>query len=845
MATLAFVALIAGCGGGSGGGNTPPADTADLTIQGDAIKGPMAKAKISLYKTTAEGKQGDLLQETTSDDKGHYSVTIKGHSGVVIAVASVGLGTTIYDEATGQTITPSATFSMHASFSVEAGKTYSAQINPFTDLATASALAKSGGLNAANVTQANKDVAESLTFDPLTTAPEFDATSKAPKNAAAAALTALSKMAESGELGCTGEQAVKVACVTKALSEKGLSDRSVKGALQQYTNAVTVAAGLPALTITDLSGTSTPTTPSIPSTPPTPTTPSIPTETPPASASPLEQAKAFFGTLRSNAKALDATDLSLQSELQKVSADMTGRTLPIASTSVDALNLARLGVQLWNDVIKNDSAAFVQGKTFYGKSFNNDASYFYGAPPIGGCSFYSDTGYDFLATSKAEAKYVACGTQAQVVQAPTSCVNLGDVCNTSWSTRVRLHPDAVDANKFTVYSLTRAATIKKQTAYLYASSTPYYQYYNPSIRQYRVDPVCPAGASCTVVYPNFADVVCPSGKTCTTTVLQLEDKGLRKQYGAASPGNAATLVTQRDSGGKITAVNLVGELSPGYEFGHGSSYFDSSRSMWVYVPPVVTVLGDKHNATLSASLSTVGELEKLALSGSIDLIKNGAMETRIELADGSYLQAKRDATGSYSAQDGSQELLLKLKASTADSAVAGNIKLSAFKLDASNTSYIPTVMSFSGSVQRNGVSFFDGTLTGEALNHASFKSNEPRSPVNVETLRVGFIGKVIIPTRPVLNVSLSVVNKGTGSSATDTADLAGQYSQGSIVINLAGKTSAATNILKLESSAGISLVIDKTKSIHPLTMTLSGERVGEFSTANNRITYSDSSYEQF
>lgn len=88
--------------------------------------------------------------------------------------------------------------------------------------------------------------------------------------------------------------------------------------------------------------------------------------------------------------------------------------------------------------------------------------------------------------------------------------------------------------------------------------------------------------------------------------LQLEDKSLRKQYGAASPGNAATLVTQRDSGGKITAVKLVGELSPGYEIGHGSSYFDSNRSMWVYVPPVVTVLGDKHNATLSASLSTVG-----------------------------------------------------------------------------------------------------------------------------------------------------------------------------------------------------------------------------------------------
>ncbi|MDO8456344.1 MAG: hypothetical protein Q7T07_05455 [Burkholderiaceae bacterium] len=816
VATLAMVALIAGCGGGGG---SPAVDTSSLSIQGGAIKGPMSQAKISLYKVTADGKQGDLLQETTSDQNGQYSVTVNGYSGVVIMVASVVSGTTMYDEATGKTIVPATNFWMRASFAAEAGKTYSAQINPLTDLATATALSKTGGLTSTNVAQANKDLAESLTFDPLTSKPEFDATTKAPKNAAAAMLAAVSRMAESGALGCSaGEQAAKVACVTQALSEKGLTDAGVKASLQTYTNAMAFEAGLPAVTITDPSGTA------------------------PSTTSPVEQTKAFFGTLRSNAKALDATDLSLQTELQAVSDDMTGRTIPIASTSVDALNLARLGVQLWNDVIKNDSAAFVQGKTFYGKSFNNDASYFYGAPPIGGCSFYSDPGYDFLATSKAEAKYVACGTQAQVVQAPTSCVNLGDVCNTSWSTRVRLHPDAVDASKFTVYSQTRAATIKKQTAYLYASSTPYYKYYNPSIMQYRVDPVCPAGASCTVVYPDSADVVCPPGKTCTTTVLQLEDKGLRKQYGAAFPGNAATLVSQRDSGGKITAVNLVGELSPGYEIGHGSSYFDSSRSMWVNVPPVVTVLGDKHNIALSAALSKVGDLDKLAVSGSIDLVKNGALETRMELIDGSYLQAKLDQ-GSYSAQNGSQEMLLKLKASTAGSAVSGDVKLSAFKLDASSTSYIPTLVSFAGSVERKGVSFFEGTLTGEALNHASFKSNDPRSGANVQKVRIGFTGKVAIPTRPTLNVNLSVVNNNTGSSATSTATLGGQYSQGAIVINLAGQTSAASNVLTLTSSEGIQLVIDKSKTSYPLTK--NGALVGQYATSSNRINYTDNSYEQY
>ena len=271
--------------------------------------------------------------------------------------------------------------------------------------------------------------------------------------------------------------------------------------------------------------------------------------------------------------------------------------------------------------------------------------------------------------------------------------------------------------------------------------------------------------------------------------------------------------------------------------------YNSSLARWTFLPPAVTVLGEKHDVILSAALSKVGELDKLAVSGSIALIKSGALETRIELADGSYLQAKQDATGSYSAQDGSQEMLLKLKGGTTGSTLAGDLKISAFKLDASATSYIPTLVSFAGSVQRNGVSFFEGTLTGEALNHASFKSNEPRSPSNEETARLSFTGKVIIPSRPLLKVSLSVVNHARGSNANDAAELAGQYSQGSITINLAGNTSAASDILTLTSSEGISLVIDKSKSSHPLTK--GSEKVGEFSTANSRVSYSDSSYEQF
>ena len=804
MIALAVTVAIAGCGGGS---DTPQSTTSpaatSVSIQGEAIKGPMTKARISFYKTTADGKQGDLLQETVSDNSGHYSVTLNGYSGVVLLVASVVPGqTTMYDEATSQTINPAPGFVLRASFSAESGKTYSAQINPFTDLATATALAQSGGLTVANVQQANSGLTAALTFDPLTTAAVFDANHK-PTNKASAALMAVSQMAMSGNLGCAaGEQAAKVACVTTALSKKGLADASVKSALQATINLVNDNFGLPALTLINASGavTSGGESPTGSTGTSTETTPGTSTSTPVIAASPLDEAKAFMGALRSNAKALDAADLSLQTELQKVADDMRGRTAPLVSGNIDALNMARLGAQLWNDVIRGNapfesSFSFLKGSSTFAVP---GSLHLNGFENVGGCGFYSDTEYRNLATSKADAKYVACGVAAQFIPATDTngeyktCSAVGESCNTMWSYRVRLHPDAADIHKFTIYTQTREAKITLKTV---------------------------------------------SPRTFNEA---------RTPYGADFPGNAATFVTQHDSKGKIIALDLAGELSPAFSIaGTGSSYFDNALNRWVYKSNrVATVLGDKHNVALSATLTRVGELDKLDFSGSMELIKAGALQTRIELAAGSYLQAKPAAAGGgYAAQDGSQEMLLKLKGGTAVSTLTGDLKISAFKLDASGTSYIPTLVAFSGSVQRNGVTFFEGALTGEALNHASFNNILPRSSSNVETQRVGFMGKVSIPNRPVLNVNLSATQNDTGSSATTTTALGGQYVQGPLTINLSGAGNAASNTVTLESTSGVKLEIDKSKSIYPLTK--SGQAVGQYSTLTNRITYTDSNYEQF
>lgn len=791
----AAVLTLAGCGGGGGGS---PAATSSTTISGNAIKGPLTQAKINIYKTV-NGAKGDLLQTVTSDANGSYTATITDYSGVVLVEAIATAETRMYDEATGQTVTPTLGFTMRASFVAQSGTTYSTQINPYTELATATALAATGGLSSANVEQSNSALAAALQFNPLTTAATFDADKK-PTNAAAVALAAISEMALAGDQGCTtGDQAAKVTCITTALTTLGLGDTGIQTALQTNITAITTNLGLPTQTITD---------------------PAKADGSTPPVITPLEQAKAFISTLRSNAKALDAVDLSLQTELQKVSDDLSGRTAPIATSNVNALRIAMLGAQFWADVIQNPNATFVASKTFFK---TND----YYQEPIGGCTFYADTNYDVVASTKAEAKAVGCASQSQYEDyiwaiddngEPKQCTAVGEWCGTKWSTRVRLTPDAVDAKKFTVYTQTREA---KQTA-----KTFVYSYYDLQTNQ----------------YINNA-TVCPTNTDCYANAATFNE--VRTHYGAPFPGNAATLTTQRDSNGRINAVNLAGELSPAYAVSYNfSSYYDEVLQRWVFKPnQTATVFGDKHNVALAGALTQVSNLEKLAISGSMALIKDGVLETRIELAEGSYLQATPDGSGGYSTTDGSQEMLLKLKGGSSASSFAGDLKISAFKLDKSNTSYIPTLMSFNGSVQRNDVSFFEGAITGEVLNYEDFNSGAALSEINAQTMRVGFVGSVIIPNRPVLKVSLSVTQKDTGSFDTDTSSLTGQYVQGYTTINLSGTGSATSKIVTLESTTGMKLVIDNSKSVYPLTN--GGVAVGEFSPSTNTMTYTDNSYEQF
>jgi len=546
---------------------------------------------------------------------------------------------------------------------------------------------------------------------------------------------------------------------------------------------------------------------------------------------PLELTKTFVTALNSNAMALNATDISLQTEMQAVTNDMQFRTAPVANSSVKALDMAMKAAQFYNDVIQTPTAPFVQSKNFYEP--NNSGMFAmpgYTPPPapsLGGCSFYSEPTFTVLSTSKVDALYVACGSSAQyadLVQ-PTNpngtqkqCTTIGESCGARWSYRVRLSPDPVDTNKFNVYTMTREAKLTVKTLG--------YSYSDPSTGQWVT------GATS-----------CPTNSmNCQASPTSYNDEA-RTHYGAAFPGNASTLTAQRDANGQITSVSLSGELSPAFTIESAPSYyFDPTLNYSVYKQnQTATVLGDKHNVALSGVLTQAAGINHLALAGSVELIKAGVLETRLALNAGSYVQSSPNDMYGNLMHDGSQEVLLKLSGGSAASTINGELKGGAFKLDASGTDYSPTLMSFTGSVQRNGISFFDGSITAEMLNRASFNTFAPISSTNVLQSRVGIVGNVSITNRPTLALTLTGTNSDSGFYSSST--LSGQYVQGNLTININGSNSLTSKVLTLESTDGVKLVLDNAKTVHPLTKV--GVLMGELSTLTNLLTYTDGSYEQF
>jgi hypothetical protein len=338
-------------------------------------------------------------------------------------------------------------------------------------------------------------------------------------------------------------------------------------------------------------------------------------------------------------------------------------------------------------------------------------------------------------------------------------------------------------------------------------------------------------------------------RACPAGTFSYEDT----LYGAAasppSTGNEATLVTTSGSTGAITAAELKGELAPAFVVDSDPTYFWEPPFYSFKPNKTVIVLGDKQNIRLNASLTSVSSVSKLAFSAYIDVVRNGAIDSHIELLNGSYLQAKANVPGVYTGTDGGEELLLKLRGGTSATTLEGIIKISRASWDLSHSNYQPTLSSFSGKFIRNNSTLFDGTLTLETLNYESFDATKPTSAANQRKNKLDFSGSVSIPNRPTMALNLSLVETRSRlvcnvRSCTDTSYLlAGQYQQGLLTVNLEGSGNDSTNTMTMTSTSGVKVVADSSASTYPLTK--DGQTMGTFDPKTKQVNYIDNTYEQF
>jgi hypothetical protein len=250
--TVAAAVVACSNGGGDSGpvAPTPPAANT-VTLGGTAAKGLLANADVAVLPVNGDGTIGatPLATGVTGTD-GRYSLVFTATAGQPYVVrVTAKAGTTHLDEVTGAAEPLPAGFTLRAMLT-PAGSgpvTVTTNVTPFSELAVAAAARASGGLTAANVAQATSTVRQLLGFDPTTVAVTgVGAATTADEQKLALLLTAVTKMAADGDLGCTaGAAGDKVKCVVDMLGNASRID-SLKLAVGSGAGEQDVSAALAA-----------------------------------------------------------------------------------------------------------------------------------------------------------------------------------------------------------------------------------------------------------------------------------------------------------------------------------------------------------------------------------------------------------------------------------------------------------------------------------------------------------------------------------------------------------------------------------------------------------------------
>lgn len=418
--TALGVAILAGCGGGGGGAtDTSASGQGSVSVSGTAAKGLMANADVGAYAVAADGTVGaTALATTTTDPSGHFALTFSATQDkpYVIKVSAKADGSTTHlDEVTNTSQALPAGFTMRALLvpGTAGAVTTSASVTPFSELAVAAAAKASGGITKANADQAASTVAQLLGFDPAKVAVKATSAvgSSEDEKKLAIMLTAVSKLANSGALGCTtGDAGAKVKCVVDTLASAA-SASTIK--LEVAGTDVSAALGSAVSTVladTNLNGGIDPSTLSG-------VTGNLActdncAAAPIATVSAILSAKALFTQLRSDWTALfsrgGASAIATgaaNTEAWKFRQAMTDVQLP-ATTLVKDLGVLLMAVDFYNDYKAGRTT--VNFRTRAPGEVASDTPWAVTNYTAVGCTVYQDSATTVVATLPENANFIGC-----------------------------------------------------------------------------------------------------------------------------------------------------------------------------------------------------------------------------------------------------------------------------------------------------------------------------------------------------------------------------------------------------------------------------------------------------
>lgn len=815
LIALMGASLLSACGGGSDSSttsNTPvtPATTASVSLSGTAAKGLMANADVKVHPIAADGTvdltEDKVLARTVTGADGKYTLSFSGTKDQPYVVrVSANAGTTHLDEVTGQAQPLPLGFAMRTIVTPEATGTVttSASITPFSEMAVAAAAKATGGVSAANAAQAVSTVTQLLGFDPIkVAATTATAATSDDEKKLAVMLTAVSQMASSGDLGCTGDDnGSKVKCVVEKLGEAASttsiklersgddSSSNVSAVLGSAVNTVlakpelvgtisgslltTVAANLACTT--NCAAASTGTTPTVDIT-----------------ATAIAGAKLLFTQLKSDWTALfsrgGATEIAAgAANMQAFKFDQAMRDVHLpARTLVTDAGALLTGIDLFNDFKAGRTTSPNRGRA-PGEVANDGMADFSGTTAVG-CTVYQDSATSVPATSADNANFIGCSARYYVMRTLENGVSVYNEYR---------HGFTITPNADGSFGWQTRARLRRTG---------------------------------------------PTGTVLSNAALQLDANG--------APIEPFTgTVTPTLTGASITAFTMVGDLAGG--FGEGSNQLVNHKH---------TI-----NLSGTRSISEANRFETTSnLSGTLVAMDSaGATLSTLRVKDSvaKTQPVSRDANGNAVAPTASSAVdtwggdlsavTLNLVFTTANAEFEGLLSMPTSSWDKTGTELQPTEARLSGMLRNisNGTvtEFLNGSFVAKTTGFASFDAMAGHSATNSYTRQLSFVGQVTAPGRPLLELSLGAEQRMDTSSGT-TQSMTMQYRSivngtPRLVVNLTGTRDAATGVNRLrltEASANLSMAWQRGASSIELVHG-SDRLIGSVNARSGLVTFADGS----